>query len=208
MEVLLTVTLLSVMLVILLYLSAWFSGAETAITNLTPAQMVRIQRDGGKNAQYVVQLKKDLDRTIVTILIGNNLVNILMSSLAAVIANELFHTLGVTIAVGTITFLIVVFAEITPKSNALYNGEVIALRNARTLYYLGVVLRPVVGLFIRMSTAIIRMMGGKTTRSHLLVTDDYIRDLATYGEQEGSILPIEKSIIHRVFRFGDGKTGR
>lgn len=203
MDIFLTVGLLILMMIILIYLSGWFSGAETALTNLRPLQIAGMRKRKEKNVEYVVKLKKDLNRAIVTILIGNNVVNVLLSAVVALVADALFQTIGVSIALGVITFLIVVFGEITPKSYAIQNSETMALRNSKLIYWLMRLLSPLISFFIFITRGVLKIMGAKIHPRHLLVTEEGIMGLATLGQKEGAVKIIERDIIHKVFRFGD-----
>jgi len=187
----------------LLYLSAWFAGSETALTHLTVGQVAEMKRDRVKGYRYIEWLKLEMDRSIIAILIGNNIVNILMPVVAALIADSLFSTIGVTIAVGVITFLIIVVGDITPKSIAILDTDRIVRRNARGIYFMVRTLGPLVTVLSRLSMGLIRLRGHKPHRKNLIVSEERIMALATLGEEEGVIKEIEREIIHKVFKFGD-----
>jgi len=205
MNTLWTVIFLVIFMMVLIFLSGWFSGTETALTNLSSATVARMKRDGDRNVRYIVRLKRRMDKTLITILIGNNIVNIVLSSVTALIANELFAEIGVTIMIGVITFLIILLGEITPKNSAILDSRKKANRSARAIYYLTVALTPMITLFIMISRALIRVSGGPTKEIRLFASDDTIKDLASLSEEEGVIKPIERDIIHKVFLFGDRK---
>jgi CBS domain containing-hemolysin-like protein len=200
------VAVLIVSMVILIYLSGWFSGIETALTNLDDAEIAMMRKRKAKNIYYIVKLKRDMDRTLVAILIGNNIVNIVLSVIAALVADTLFQTVGVTIMVGVITFLIIIFGEITPKSNAIMDSQKVAKKKAKKIYYMMRILSPAITFFMAISRGIIKLTGGSVRLENMLVSDQSIKDLATMGEEEGVIKAIEKDIIHSVFAFGDCKT--
>jgi CBS domain containing-hemolysin-like protein len=200
------IVFLIVVMVILIYLSGWFSGIETALTNLDDAEIVQMRKRNVKNIKYIVKLKRDMDRTLVAILIGNNIVNIVLSVIAALVADTLFQTVGVTVMVGIITFLIIIFGEITPKSNAIMDSQKVAMKKAKKIYYLMVIISPAITFFMGISRGIIKLTGGSVRLENMLVSDQSIKDLATMGEEEGVIKAIEKDIIHSVFAFGDCKT--
>jgi CBS domain containing-hemolysin-like protein len=194
-----------ILLIILIYLSGWFSGTETAITQLSGTQIAEMVKNNEKNVEYIVRLKRDIDRTIITILIGNNLVNIILASIAALTANMLFQTIGISIMIGILTFLIIIFGEITPKSHAIMNSKEVCKKNAKRIYYLMKFINPIISLLIKISNKIIRLSGGKIDRPNILVSDESIKSIATLGEKEGVIKKIEKEIIHKVIPFGDIK---
>lgn len=197
------IVLLFVPIVVLIYLSGWFSGTETALTSLTAVNLVEMRKIGAKNIEYILQLKRTINRTLVAILIGNNIVNVLLSALVAIVANEMFNAIGVSIAIGLITFLIIVFGEITPKSYAIHDAEKIASNNARMIYLFMQAINPLISLFVIISRTILGLIGIKTKSTKLIVTDESIMGMATLGRTEGSIKGIESDIIHKVFSFGD-----
>jgi magnesium and cobalt exporter, CNNM family len=199
------IVFLIIFMIVLIFLSGWFSGTETALTNIGSDTVAKMNREGDHNAKYVMKLKRRMDKTLVTILIGNNIVNIVLSSVAALIANELFAEIGVSIIVGLITFLVILFGEITPKNSAIFDSRKKANRNSRAIYYLSIVLTPLVIMFIFISGNIIRMTGGSTKERKLFASDQTIKDMANLSEQEGVIKSIEREIIHKVFMFGDQK---
>jgi len=205
MDVIYEMIIFVVLIMILIFLSGWFSGIETSLTHLNSAQIAQMKRKGEKNIECIIKLKKDMDKTLVTVLIGNNVVNILLSSIAALAANYFFHAIGISIVIGIITFLVILFGEIHPKSIAIINSAKIAKKNAKRVFYLKVLLTPLIWLFISLSKIILRITSGERKEVHLLVSDDSIKDLASLGEEEGVIKSIEKDIIHSVFIFGDKK---
>ena len=194
-----------VFMTVMIFLSGWFSGTETALTNLGSATVARMRKEGDRNAEYVIKLKRRMDRTLITILIGNNIVNIVLSSVAALIANELFAEIGVSIMIGVITFLVILFGEITPKNSAIFDSRKKANRNARAIYYLSILISPLISFFIIISRALISLTGGPLKEKKLFASDDSIKDLASLSEEEGVIKSIEKEIIYKVFLFGDRK---
>jgi CBS domain containing-hemolysin-like protein len=181
------------------------AGSETAVTNITPGEIAKMQRRKEKNIDYLVKSQRNLDRTLVSILIANNIVNIVLSSVAAVVANDLFQAVGVTIMVAIVTILIIVFGEIIPKSNAIWDTKKVARKNSKPIYYLTKAFSPLITFFIGISRGIFRLTGKKISKKNLLVTDESIKDIASLGEAEGIIKKIEKEIIHNVFVFGDKK---
>ena len=190
-------------MVVLLYLSSWFSGTETAITKLSSARIAVMKKNNERNVRYIIRIKRDMDHAIATLLIGNNLVTILLATISALIANMLFHKIGVTVAVGVLTLIVVIFGEITPKANALFNAKRVAQDHAKILYYAMTAIRPLTTLLLFISRGIIRAGGGSVKKDNLLVSEDSIKSLATLGESEGVITTMERDLIHSVFHFGN-----
>ncbi|MCK5046106.1 MAG: DUF21 domain-containing protein, partial [Candidatus Heimdallarchaeota archaeon] len=106
-----TLASLIIFILVLIYISGWFSGTETALTHLGSASVAEMRKNNEKNIQFIVKLKRNMDRTLITILIGNNIVNIILSAVAALMANALFHSWGVALVIASITFLIIIFGE-------------------------------------------------------------------------------------------------
>ncbi len=193
-----------VVIAILIYFSARFSGAETAITAIDAVEVAELVAEGKKNAKFLVKIKDDLDRTIVAILIGNNLVNITISALATLVANELMGNLGVSIAIGLLTFFILVFGEITPKAYAVDNKVRRSLINARWLYYMTRALGPVISGLIWLSKGVLRLVGATESETkYLLVSDKQVRQLSSLGVEQGAIEDVEHDIIERALDFGE-----
>ncbi len=190
-------------LVILLYLSATFSGSETALTALNKVDIANLKLADEKRIDIIIKLKSDMDGTIITILIGNNLVNISASAIATKIAYDSFGHLGISIAVGILTILILIFSEITPKGFAIKNKRRLSVKNAPFIYYMSVACRPLIKLLSWISDHIIRFLGGETKDEKMHITESDIRDLASVLEDEGVIKEVEKNILHNVFWFGD-----
>ncbi len=199
------IVVMIIVMLVLLYLASWFAGSETAITNLNLSQLARIEKRGTKRSKYVMELKKNMDKSLITILVANNIVNIVLSSIAALFANVLFETIGVSIMIGLITFLIIAFGEIVPKSNAIRNSEKVTLSHSFWLYYLSKILTPLIMIFVLISKFFTRMRGGKAEYGKILVSDQDIKDLVSLGEGEGIIKSIEREMIDHIFKFGDGK---
>ena len=128
-----TVVAISVVIVLLLAASAFFSGSETALTGANAARMHLLAKGGDRRAARSERLIAIKDRVVSAILIGNNLVNILASALATMLFSTLFGGFGVVIATVVMTVLVVVFAEVLPKTFALREPDSVALRVSRPL---------------------------------------------------------------------------
>ena len=187
-------------LLLLLILSGVFSGSETALVTLTRARAEALVNEGRTGAHALLYLKNDPSRMLITILIGNNVVNIAASAIATVIATERFGDIGPGIAVGVLTVLILVFGEITPKSLATRYAERISLFIAPLMYGLMRLLTPLVWLFSHLTTKVQRMTGSGADPT---VTESELIGLAEHGEEEGTIETGEREMIERVFILND-----
>lgn len=147
--------------VVLLALSAFFSSSETAIFSLPVEGIVEAAAGGERPATALAALREDPHRLLVTLLVGNNLVNVALSSLVTVLlVDALPPGLAVSAATVTVTSLVLVFGEIVPKSYGLGNAERWALRVARPLTLVERVLSPLVVLFDTLTRGATRRLGG------------------------------------------------
>jgi len=186
-------------LILLLGLSAFFSGSETALVALSRARADALADDDRPGARSLQRLKASPSRMLVAILIGNNLVNISASALATVLATQAFGSMGPGIAVGALTIVILVFGEITPKSLATRYSERISLAVAPVILALVHITAPVSRVFEYF------IPGPSSSRSgeDPTVTESELISMAGYGEEEGTIEESEKQLIERAFAFTD-----
>jgi Mg2+/Co2+ transporter CorB len=153
------------LLVFLIMCSAFFSSSETGLLSLNRYRLRHMSREGNRSAQRAQRLLSTPDRLLGTILVGNNVVNILAASIATVIAVELWGDAGVVIATTSLTIVILIFGEITPKTLAALRPELIAFPASRVILLLMTPLRPIVWLTGTISNGLLRLMG-VDTRHH------------------------------------------
>ena len=189
-------------LLVLLVLSGFFSGSETALVALSMARVEALVNEQRAGAMALYQLKKDPSRMLTTILVGNNLVNIAASALATVIATREFGSAGPGIAIGVLTLFILVFGEITPKSLATRYSERISLFIAFPLLIFMRMIYPLVWFFSHFTNWVYHLTGGKGDPT---VTESELIGMLGYGVREGAIEHDERKIIERVFAFNDLK---
>lgn len=198
-----TITLLGVLgLLLLLLLSAFFSSSEIAMFAFPKHRIEALVDDGVPGSAMVKELKDDPHRLLVTILVGNNIVNIAMSSIATGLL-ALYYPQAVAVAIATfgITTLVLLFGESAPKSYAVENTESWALRIAKPLKYSEYLLYPLVVLFDYLTRQVNRMTGASAAIESPYVTRDEIRDMIEEGEREGVIEEEEHEMLRRIFRF-------
>ncbi|MBF0624667.1 MAG: HlyC/CorC family transporter [Magnetococcales bacterium] len=187
-------------LLILLALSAFFSGAETAMISLSHARVEALLHEGRGGAQALSRLKGNTNRMLIALLIGNNLVNIAASSLTTVLASRQFGNMGTGIAVGGLTLLILLFGEITPKTFATRHAVVIALHAAPFLLFFSHLVYPLTLVLERFTTW---MQNLSPATSDPVVTESELISMARHGAEEGSIEQDEHQMIQRIFAFDD-----
>uniref|UniRef100_UPI00373FD772 hemolysin family protein n=1 Tax=Halogranum gelatinilyticum TaxID=660521 RepID=UPI00373FD772 len=191
-----------VAIVVLTGLSAFFSSSEIAMFSLAKHRVDSLVNDGVPGAEAVKDLKDDPHRLLVTILVGNNIVNIAMSSIATgLFAIYLSQGQAVLAATFGITTLVLLFGESAPKSYAVENTESWALRIARPLKLSEYVLMPLVILFDYLTRVVNRVTGGRSSIETSYVTRDEIQDMIQTGEREGVIEEEEREMLQRIFRF-------
>ncbi|MDX1744817.1 MAG: hemolysin family protein [Halobacteriales archaeon] len=194
----------AVVILILIGLSAFFSSSEIAMFSLARPRLDSLVDDGAPGAKTAAELKDDPHRLLVTILVGNNLVNIAMSSIATGLL-AFYLTRGQAVAVATlgITALVLLFGESVPKSYAVENSESWALRIARPLKFSEHALLPLVVTFDYLTRVVNQVTGGRSAIESSYVTRDEIQDIIETGEREGVIEEDEREMLQRIFRFNN-----
>ncbi|MFD1586369.1 hemolysin family protein [Halorientalis brevis] len=188
----------------LLVLSAFFSSSEIAMFSLAAHRVEALVDDGVPSAATLQDLKEDPHRLLVTILVGNNLVNIAMTSITTGLL-AIYFTQGVAVAISTfgITALVLLFGESAPKSYAVENTESWALRIARPLKAAERVLFPLIVVFDFLTQQVNRITGGQSAIETSYVTRQEIRDIIETGEREGVLDEEEREMLQRTLRFNN-----
>lgn len=158
MEYVSTSTLL-IILVIMVLISAYFSASKTGMMTLNRYRLRHQAKQGNRGARRVEKLLRRTDRLLSLVLIGNNLVNILASALATIVGMRLYGDLGVAIATGVLTFVVLLFAEVLPKTVAALYPERIAFPSSLLLVPLQKLMLPVVWLLNLITRVLMRLMG-------------------------------------------------
>lgn len=187
---------------ILVGFSAFFSAVEIAYFSISPGRVRSMVRRKLVNAQVVERLKKDPQKLLVTILIGNNIVNISAAAIATKMAIDAFGSTGVGIASGIVTLIVLVFGEILPKSFGQTHAGVITRLTAPALTFIVFVLSPISAFFEGLMRIMHRVFPG-TAKKRSLVSEEEIRSMMQLGVEEGSVEHHEKEFIERLFRFND-----
>lgn len=190
-------------LVILILLSAFFSSAETSLTTANRIRIMNLAEEGSKRAAIMLKVIDDSGKMLSAILIGNNIVNILASSLATVLTTRLLGNKGVGIATGVLTLLILVFGEITPKTLATIYSEKIGLLYAPVIYYLMIVLTPVIFIVNKLSLGFLKILRVDPNDKNDAMTENELRTIVNVSHEDGVIESEERQMIYNVFDFGD-----
>ncbi len=193
------VTIEITLFLICLLLSAFFSGSEVALISITRAKVRALLNQGRNGAEALDTLKRSTDTILITILIGNNIANVAAASLATAIAIGIYGNVGIGIATGVTVILMLVFGEIGPKMYASRHVEELALRVARPIHYLSMVLYPILWVTDRIN----RQFAFRPGVAEPVVTEEEIKEWIDVGEEEGTIEEQERDMLYSVLRFGD-----
>ncbi|MEF8777949.1 MAG: hemolysin family protein [Natronomonas sp.] len=192
----------SALIVFLLLLSAFFSSSEIAMFSLPPHRVDALVSDNIPGAETLAGLKSDPHRLLVTILVGNNIVNIAMSSIATGLLSYYFsQSVAVLTATFGITALVLLFGESAPKSYAVENTESWALRISKPLKISEYLLLPLIVMFDYLTRQVNRITGGRGEIESTYVTREEIRDIIETGERAGVLEEDEREMLQRIFRF-------
>jgi len=186
-----------IVLIVLLFFSGFFSSAETALFSISKAKAIHLAKERRLTNSLIKKMKEDPHRLLSTILIGNNIVNVGASALATAITINLVSHNAVGIATGIMTFLILIFGEIFPKSLATRNNILIARLVIIPLFWLSILFSPIIFLL----NFIPRLTGKMQKKPH--VTEEELMTFVEVVEEEGGIEEEEKELIHNIFEFDD-----
>jgi putative hemolysin len=186
-----------VVLMVLLLLSGFFSSAETALFSISKAKAAHLAKQKGSTNKLIKKMKDDPHRLLTTILIGNNIVNVGASALATAITIRLTPGYAVGIATGIMTFLILIFGEIFPKSIATRNNILIARLVIFPVYWFSILFTPII-VFLNF---IPRLTGRIHRKPH--ATEAELMTFVEMVEEEGEIKEQERELIHNIFEFDD-----
>lgn len=189
---------------VLLGLSAFFSGSETALTAASRARIHALAEEGNKSAQRVHKLLVAPERVIGTVLLGNNLVNILASAMTTSLLIGLFGEVGVAYATIAMTLMVVVFAEVLPKTFALAYPDRFSLAVAPIMSFLIVILRPATILVEYVVTAILKLTPStRDDDANILSAHREIRGHIELQTKEGAVARHDAHMLGGVLDLGD-----
>ncbi|NLO49197.1 MAG: HlyC/CorC family transporter [Clostridiales bacterium] len=189
-----------ILLAIFILFSAFFSATETAFSSLNRIRIKSIAGEGNKNAQLIMKLSENYDRLISTVLIGNNIVNIAATSLAAVIFIKHFGNIGVTISTAVMTVIILLFGEISPKSMAKDSPESFARFSAPIINIFYYLLYPLNFAFSLWKKLLIKLFKPSAV---IGVTEEELLTMVDEAENDGGIDSAEGELIRNAIEFGD-----
>ena len=194
-----------VVLVVLLILSGYFSSAETALTMVNKIKLRSLAEEGNKRAELILDVTENHSHKMLSaILIGNNIVNISASSLAATLAYG-FGGYMVSIVTALLTLIILVFGEITPKSAATLKAEKLSLKYIRSIKFLMTIMTPFIFIVNLISRGLLHLLRIDPNAKNDAMTEDELRTIVDVSHEDGVIESEEKEMIYNVFDLGDAK---
>jgi len=183
--------------------SAFFSSAETAFISLPRTRVKHLVESGVIGAGRVAKITEQPEKLLATVLLCNNLVNVAAAALGTTIAVSIWtdnENIGILVATIVVTILLLIFAEVTPKTLAIRHPERMALLY---VYPLGVITKIAYPVAVGLNWIASILTGGKAKVPHSLVSEEEIRSMISVGREEGTVEEAEAELLHKVFVFGD-----
>ena len=202
-------TLQIVIMIVLIAFSAFFSASETAYTSFNRTKMKNLASEGNKRAARTLKLADNYDKLLSTILVGNNIVNISLSSLATIffvecLAETTLASAAAGISTAVITVVVLIFGEISPKSLAKDHAEGLAMAIVGILRFFSVILTPINCIFMLWKKLLTKVFKAKTVDT---VTEGELLTLVDEAHEDGSIDEYNKELIENIFDFDDLSAG-
>ena len=189
-----------IIIIILVFLSAFFSAAETAFTSANRIRLKYMHEEGSKGAGCALKVIEKYDKCLTTILVGNNIVNIGTSSLATLLCVNLFGDRGPVIATAATTIIVLIFGEITPKTIAKGNAEAMSIFFGRILSGLMFILTPISAVFLLIQKGATRLFNKK---SEVTVTEQELMHIIDEIEDEGVLEAQESALVRNALEFDE-----
>jgi len=194
--------------VILIILSGLFSASETALTAFKSTDLEEIENINPRKAKLLKKWLTKPNEILTAILLGNNIVNILASSIATIVTMQILGSgpqSGNAVAIATVsmTVVVLIFGEITPKIVAKTYSRKVSNAVIGPIYLLSIIALPIIKLLMIVTKIISRMMGVDIKHENLMITEEEIKSYINVGEAEGIIEEEEREMIHSIIEFGD-----
>ncbi|CDE53832.1 putative uncharacterized protein [Roseburia sp. CAG:303] len=190
-------------IIVLLILSAFFSSSETALTTVSRMRILSLAEEGNSSAVTLLKVIDNKEKMLSAILIGNNIVNISVSSFTTILVTDLFGNYAVSIATAILTVLVLIFGEITPKTLATISNEKLALRFASVVYWLMYILTPVIFLINKLSSLVMKLFRIDKSEKKSTYTENELKTIVNVSHAEGVIEADEREMLQNIFEFGD-----
>ena len=191
-----------ILIIIGIFLSAFFSSSETALTSVNIFKIRQMEKNGVEKAPLVRRLVDDIGSVLTTILIGNNIVNIVTTTIATIFFTEVMGKRGAVVSPIILTIVVLIFGEVTPKNIASANSEDLAIKVAGPIRLCHLILKPINFILGKITGAISRALIGEN-EDNSLVTEEDLKTIVDVSEEQGVINNEESEMINNVFDFGN-----
>ena len=190
-------------IIILLFLSAFFSSAETAFMTVSRIKIRSLMDEGNRHAALVAKIIDNSGKMLSAVLIGNNIVNISCSALATTFTINVWGSYATGIATGVLTLFVLIFGEITPKNLASKFNTKLVLLYAPVIYGLMIILTPVIFIVDHLAGIVLKLFGTSSKDKSNTITEEELRTIVDVSHEDGVIESDEKEMIYNVFDLGD-----
>lgn len=198
-----TKNIIQLILIILgIIFSAFFSSSETALTSINTFKVRQMEKNGVKNSSILKKLITNISKVLTTILIGNNIVNIVTTTIATVFFTDVFGAKGAVISPIVLTIVVLIFGEVTPKNIAAANSEKLAIKVAKAIRFFNIILTPLSFVLGLITNSISRIFVTENVGSDR-VTEEDLKTIVDVSEEQGVINNEESEMINNVFEFGN-----
>ncbi|MBI5098005.1 MAG: HlyC/CorC family transporter [Nitrospirae bacterium] len=198
-----------IIIIICLIFIALLSSSEVAFISVNRMRLRHLIEKGNEHAKIAQKIRDQHDRLFSAVILSGNLFVVLATSIGTALAINILgkdrEDLGVIIATAVMTFLTVLFGELTPKTFAVTYSEKISLAMARPMEIFIKIISPFAWVFNKLSNSIIHVMGGEIKPAPQFLTEEEMKAMISIGEEEGALEKEEKEMLHNVFAFGDKK---
>ncbi|MCR5502386.1 MAG: hemolysin family protein [Lachnospiraceae bacterium] len=187
-------------IILLLFFSAFFSSAETALTTANKVRLKTLAEEGNRRAKRALKVQAEYGKMLSTILIGNNIVNIAATALATVLASKISIPVG--LVTGILTVIVLMFCEILPKNISMAKANTLAPLYGGVIFVLMKLFTPFIFIFDGISKAFMKLFGIDTSAKDMMTESEFLT-YVDVSHEDGVIEDDEKEIIMNVFDFGD-----
>ena len=192
-----------ILIFILLCFSAFFSGSETALFSLGSIKLFKLKEARHPRASLIDEMLKHPRRLIISLLVGNDIINIAMSAVAASLFISVAGIEGSWMSIAVMTPIIFIFGEVLPKTIAVTHSEAVAARVARPVDFFARMVFPLRWILKKLVDAVLYMVGAAQGKNETLFYEKEFKDLVDAGRREGVLKQEEYAIIHKILKFND-----
>ena len=198
-----TINIIQLILIILgVMFSAFFSSSETALTSINTFKIRQMEKNGVKNSHILKKLVDNITKVLTTILIGNNIVNIVTTTIATIFFTDVFGPKGAVISPIILTIVVLIFGEVTPKNIATASPERLSLKVAKPIRFFNIILTPLSFILGLITNSIGKLFISDSTDNDR-VTEEDLKTIVDVSEEQGVINNEESEMINNVFEFGN-----